>query len=296
MAKRKRALLACCFLSLIAILVFSSSLSAIQKKQTAVVAPPVLLKRTTSRHETARLGFGGSLTIVGAPIGSITVEGWQRNEVDVTADIELQAETEADLAKLATVNGFMFDDDLNHINILSAGTHDSKYMKKNFKDFPKRLLNLPWKIDFKIRVPASTDVEINAGHGPLTLSGVEGALRVSATESETTLTLIGGTVTATVTAGKVRLIIPVRSWRGAGADIRVAGGVVDVELAPGFNGDIDADILRVGKIVNGYEGLEKREKPGITERVVRARAGAGGAFFKFTVGEGTINFTKQVTQ
>jgi hypothetical protein len=72
--------------------------------------------------------------------------------------------------------------------------------------------------------------------------------------------------------------------------------VVDVELAPGFNGDIDADILRVGKIVNGYEGLAKREKPGLTERVVRARAGAGGAFFKFTVGEGTINFTKQVTQ
>jgi hypothetical protein len=292
-AKRKHALLACCFLSLIAILVFSSSLSAIQKKQTAPVAPPVLLKRTTSRHETARLGFGGSLTIVGAPKGSITVEGWQRSEVDVTADIELQAETEADLAKLATVNGFMFDDDLNHINILSAGTHDSQYMKKNFKDFPKSLLNLPWKIDFKIRVPASTDVEINAGHGPLTLSGVEGALRVNATESETTLTLTGGLVTATVTAGKVRLIIPVRSWRGAGADIRVAGGVVDVELASGFNGDIDADILRVGKIVNGYEGLEKREKPGITERVVRARAGAGGAFFKVTVGEGTINFTKR---
>ena len=293
MAQRKHALVVCCLLSLIAIFVFSTSLSAIQKKQTAVVAPPVLLKRTTSRHETARMGFGGSPTIVGAPIGSITVEGWQRNEVDVTADIELQAETEADLAKLATVNGFMFDDDLNHINILSAGTHDAKYMKKNFKDFPKHLLNLPWKIDFKIRVPASTDVEINAGHGPLTLSGVEGALRVSATESETTLTLIGGTVTATVTAGKVRLIIPARSWRGAGADIRVAGGVVDVELAPGFNGDIDADILRVGKIVNGYEGLVKREKPGVTERVVRGRVGAGGAFFKFTVGEGTINFTKR---
>jgi len=286
-------LLACCLLSLIAILVSSSSLSAIQKKQTAAVAPPVLLKRSTSRHETARLGFGGSLTIVGAPIGSITIEGWQRSEVDVTADIELQAETEADLAKLATVNGFMFDDDLNHINILSAGTHDSAYMKKNFKDFPKRLLNLPWRIDFKIRVPASTDVEINAGHGPLALSGVEGALRVNAIESETTLTLTGGLVTATVTAGKVRLIVPVRSWRGGGADIRVAGGVVDVELAPGFNGDIDADILRFGKIVNGYEGLEKREKPGITERVVRARAGAGGAFFKFTVGEGTINFTKR---
>ncbi len=34
--------------------------------------------------------------------------------------------------------------------------------------------------------------------------------------------------------------------------------------------------LRTGKIVNTYEGLDSREKPGITERTVRARAGAGG--------------------
>ena len=235
------------------------------------------------------------MTLVGAPLGSVTVEGWQKNEVELSAEIELQAESEADLDKLASVNGFLFDEDLNHINILAAGTHDTAYMKKNFKNFPKQLLGLPWKIDFKLHVPASTDVEINAGHGPVTLSGVEGAMRISATESETTLTMIGGVVTATITAGKVRLVVPVRSWRGAGADIRVAGGVVDVELAPGFSGDFDADILRVGKIVNNYEGLEKREKPGITERVVRARAGAGGAFFKFTVGEGTINFNKYLS-
>jgi hypothetical protein len=274
----------------------SSSLSAVQKKQPVPTAPPVLMKRTISRHESARLGFGGSITIIGAPIGSITVEGWSRSEVDVSAEIELQAETEEDLAKLATVNGFVLDEDLNHISLLSAGTHDSVYMKRNFKNFPKRLMSLPWKIDFKIRVPTSTDVEVNAGHGPLSLSGVEGAMRISATESETTLKLTGGVVTATVTAGKVRLLIPVRSWRGGGADIRVAGGVVDVEFEPGFNGDIDADILRVGKIVNTYDGLVKREKPGITERVVRARAGSGGAFFKFTVGEGTINLTKRAPQ
>jgi len=292
-AKRKRVLLASCILSFIVAILFSSSTSSGQKNKPVTTAPPVLLKRTISRHESARLGFGGSVTIVGAPIGSVVVEGWQKNEVDLSAEIELQAENEADLDKLATVNGFVFDEDLNHVSILSAGTHDKDYMKRSFKDFPKRLLGLPWKIDFKLHVPASSDVEINAGHGPLTLSGVEGSIRINATESETTLTMTGGLVTATVTAGRVRLVVPVRSWRGGGADIRVAGGVVDVELPPGFNGDFDADILRIGKIVNSYDGLEKREKPGITERVVRARTGAGGAFFKFTVGEGTINFAKR---
>jgi len=50
--------------------------------------------------------------------------------------------------------------------------------------------------------------------------------------------------------------------------------------------------LRVGKIVNGYDALETREKPGITEHTIRARAGSGGAYFRFTIGDGMINIKK----
>lgn len=232
------------------------------------------------------------MTIIGAPKGSVSVEGWSRNEVEVVADIELKAETEADLDRLAAVNNFVFDEDTNHLSILSTGTHDRRFMKKAAKNFPKKLLNLPWSIDYKIRVPAVTDVEINAGHGPVTVSGFEGTMRLSATESEAQLLLTGGAVSATITAGNVRLVIPVRSWRGAGADIRIAAGVLNVELPAGFNGDIDGEILRSGKIVDNFGGLVSRMKPGITERIVRARAGAGGAFFKFTVGDGTLTIMK----
>jgi hypothetical protein len=273
---------------------WAPSLRATQTTKPAVV-PQVqvqLLTRSTRRRENCRFSYGGTVTLIGAPRGAVTVEGWNRNEVELTADIELKAETEADLDQLAKVNGFVFDEDLNHVSILTVGTHDRAFMKKSAKNFPKKLLNLPWKIDYRLRVPANTDLEISAGHGPVKLSGVEGALRVSATESETELTLTGGTVSATITAGNVLLAIPVRSWRGGGADIRVAAGVLNVELPAGFSGDIDADVLRTGKIVNTYEELVRREKPGITERTVRARAGAGGAFFKFTVGDGTVNIRR----
>jgi len=262
-----------------------------QKTKPPTVAP-VLLTRTATRRESHRFGYGGTMTIIGAPRGSITVEGWPRSEVEVVADIELKAETEADLDQLAVVNNFVFDEDVNHLRVLTTGTHDRVFMKRVAKNFPKKLLNLPWKIDYKIRVPAVTDVEINAGHGPVSISGFEGALRLSATESETLLSVGGGVLSATVAAGNVRFIVPVRSWRGAGAEIRIAAGVLNVELPAGFNGDIDVDILRSGKIVDTFGGLQSRQKPGITERVMRARAGAGGAFFKFTVGDGTVNFIK----
>ena len=263
-----------------------------QKDKAAAALPTTLVKRTTTRRENRRFAFGGTVTVIGAPRGAVTIEGWSRNEVELVADIELNAPTEADLDHLATVNTFVFDEDLNHISVLTTGTHDRAYLKKVAKNFPKKLLNLPWKIDFKLRVPTNTDLEINAGYGPVKVTAVEGALRISATESETALTLTGGLVTTTVTAGVVTLTVPVRSWRGSGADIRLATGVLNVDLPAGFNGDIDAEILRSGKIVNTHDGLLPREKPGITERTARARAGSGGAFFKFTVGDGTVNIRK----
>jgi hypothetical protein len=266
-------------------------------KPSAQPPPPIhLLTRTTRRREACRFSYGGTVTLVGAPRGSVTVEGWTQNEVEVTADIEWNAESEADLDQLAKVNNFVFDEDLNHVSILTVGTHDRAFMKKTDKNFPKKLLNLPWKIDYRLRVPANTDLEINAGYGPVKVASVEGAMKISATESETALTLTGGVVSATITAGNVLFAIPARSWRGSGADIRIATGVLNVELPPGFSGDIDADVLRTGKIVNTYEGLGPREKPGITERTVRARAGAGGAFFKFTVGDGTVNIKRSGEQ
>ena len=256
-------------------------------------APEVqLLTRTSTRRETARFSYGGTVTLIAAPRGSVTVEGWTRNEVEVTAKIELKAPTEADLDQLAKVNTFVFDEDLNHISVLTTGTHDRVFMKRSNKNFPKKLLNLPWKIDYRVRVPINTDLEVNAGHGEVKLSGVEGALRLTATESDTMLALTGGTVSGTVSAGSITLSIPARTWRGSGADIRIASGTINVDLQPGFSGDIDADILRTGTIVNTYEGLTSREKPGLTERTVRARAGAGGPYFKFTVGDGTVNIRR----
>src|SRR5918996_2611455 len=167
-------------------------------------APEIqLLTRTTRRHETRRFSYGGTVTLIAAPRGAVTVEGWARNEVELTANIELKGPTEVDLDQLAKVNSFVFDEDLNHLSVLTTGTHDRTYMKKAAKNFPKKLLNLPWKIDFKLRVPINTDLEINAGYGPVKGTAVEGALRISATESENALTLTGGLVSTTVTAGVV---------------------------------------------------------------------------------------------
>jgi hypothetical protein len=255
------------------------------------VGTPLALTRTTTRHEVRRFAYGNSLIIYGAPAGSVTIEAWPRNEVDITADIELHANTEEDLTRLAAINNFVLDEDSTRLTIVTTGTHDRKFMKRAAKNFPKPLLGLPWKIDYKLRVPAQLALDIYAGRGALSVNGVEGPLYINAGETPTTLTLIGGDVQATVIGGPLTLRVPARSWRGRGVTLKLAQGELTVELAAGFNGEIDANVLHAGRIVNEHPAVTPRERTTTTDRALQARAGAGGAAFNFEVVNGTIRIT-----
>lgn len=252
------------------------------------------LKRTTTKTERADLGAGGTVTIVGAPAGSISIEGWQQPNVEVTAEIQIEAATEADLALLAKVNNFVVDEDFNHINIVTTGTHDKEFLKKNFKKLPKNLLTLPWQIDFKIKVPSYCDLEIDAGRGKFDLRGVEGAIEIKALESEkASLELVGGYVKATFGGDEVNVKLNSRSWRGSGADIQVARGELNILAPPAINADLDLSVLRTGKIENKLANLKPRNKTKFSETAMTARAGVGGAVLAFTVGDGTLRLAPQ---
>jgi len=256
------------------------------------------LKRKATRREVRRFGYGNTLTLYGAPDGSITIEAWPRAEIEIVADIELQAGTEDDLARLAAVNGFVLDEDATHFRLVTTGTHDRKFMKnaaKNnpaAKNFPKHLLAMPWRIDYRIRVPALVDLEVFAGRGALVLDGVQGALQLSAGESRSVLTLVGGDVSATVVGGSVLLRVPVQSWRGRGATVKMAAGELTVALPAGFNGEVSATILRTGRIEGADAAFGAGERAVSNERSLRLRAGGGGAPFTFEVVDGVIRFER----
>ncbi len=265
---------------------------AAQKNKKPVIPAGPLLTRTITRHESRRFFYAGTVTVTGAPNGSVTIEGWQRNEVEISAEIELHAGTEEDLSRLATLNNFVIDEDANHLRVITTGTHDRAFMKRAAKDFPKALIGLPWKIDYHIKVPALTDLEINAGVGPTRLTGVEGAIRLNAVQTDATLSLTGGLVSVIVQSGTLDVTIPALSWHGLGADIKMASGNLSLGLMPGFSGDINAVVLRTGEVKNAYPNLEPLERNSITPQSLRARAGNGGGTLTLTLGEGTIQINQ----
>ena len=290
--KRSAILIPAVALLLLSTFYIHAPVAAQKDKPPAQTTP--LLTRTTTRHESVRLGYAGAVTIVGAPTGSITVEGWQRSEVDISVEIELRAPTAADFDRLAAVNNVAIDEDANHIRIITTGTHDKKFLKRVAKDFPKGLLGLPWKVDYHIKVPAMTDLAIDAGTGPIKLSGVEGTIRINALESVADLSVTGNDLSVIIQKGVVNFAIPARAWHGLRAEIKLASGNLTVDLMPGFSGDIDADVLRTGELKSTFPGLEPRERNSIQPHSLRGRAGSGGAMLVFTVGDGTLQIGRAV--
>jgi hypothetical protein len=248
------------------------------------------IKRTIYKTDKFDFGVGGTLAVVGAPNGSVRIEGWDKKEIELSAEIELNAATEADLDELAKVTGFVLEESMGRTGIMSVGPHDKAYLKRVAKKFPKTLIGLPYRIDYVIKVPRYSDLQIDGGKGDLYIAGVEGTMKINYLDSNATLNLVGGAILATFGGGTVDVSVPARSWRGRFADIQLASGTMNVSLPPSINAELDASILRTGKIDNAYADLLPRSrKVPFTEKLISAKSGIGGIPLSFTVGDGTLN-------
>lgn len=259
----------------------------------AFAQKPQMLKRTTVKSDTFDFGSGGTVSIVGSPMGSVTIEGWAKNEIEISAEIVVEAATEADLERLAKVVGFTSDESTGRVSIISVGPHDKKYLKTVDKKFPKTLLGNPYRIDYVLKVPRYCDIEIDGGKGDLNLAGVEGSIKINYLETNAKLSLVGGGVLAVFGKGDIDITIPTRSWRGRFADVQLAAGTMSLNLPSGLNADFDASILRSGKIENAFTDFKPRvRKVEFTEKSIAAKAGTGGIQLKFSVGDGTMKIVQ----
>lgn len=251
-----------------------------------------LLKRTIYKTDKLDFGSGGTLSVIGAPTGSIRIEGWTNNEIEISATIEVQAANEADLAKLSSVTGFGLEESMGRTGVVTLGPHEKRTAKQLGKKVSKAFALLPFRVDYVIKVPRYCDLQIDGGRGDFSVSGVEGTHKVNFLESDAVFALTGGSVLATIGKGTVKVGVPSRGWRGRFADFQLANGTMDVRLPAGLNAELDAVILRNGTIENLLADLKPRTRKAVfTDRSIIARAGAGGVPLKFTVGDGTLKLS-----
>jgi hypothetical protein len=254
-----------------------------------------LVKSTSFKQAKVEFGVGGTVTIIGAPVGSIQIKGWGENQIEIEAKIEIQAENENDIAQIASVSGFLIDRDMTHVRVISVGTYDKDYIKRVAKKFPKRLVGLPLRIDYVIKVPAYCDLEVNGGKGEFAIEGVEGSVLIRFLESKARLNVSGGAIDATFGSGEVEVNVLSPSWRGRWLNVGLANGNMRVTLPQNMNAEISMSVLQNGRIENLTSSLRpRRSSDHIGEKSINTKLGNGGASMSFRVGNGNIKIAETI--
>ncbi len=245
--------------------------------------------RTINKDLTVPSGAGNTLTIFGAPTGSITVTSHALSRIEISAKITLEAPTNEGLEQLAAVTGFVSEEGTASLTIRTVGTHNKLGDKKFWKKIPKELLAQPFSIDYVLKVPKFLDLNINGGAGELDISGVEGSIRVSFATTKGRIALVGGGLSAQIGEGNLDVVFPARNWRSAMVEVQIAKGNLSAQFPQNLNADVDASALNGGSVVNEFPALKVRdERVPFTERSIAARVGNGGAPIKFSTGNGVV--------
>lgn len=269
-------------------LIFLASLLVL----TPVAVSSQTFKRTTYKTDKLDFGMGGTVTIIGAQTGSIEIEGWQDNQIEVTAEIINIATSSANLEAMDAVNGFILDAGLGSATVTTVGVNDKNVLKKIGKKVSKEVAASEFRINYKIKVPRYADLNINGGVGDFTLNGVDGTVKVNFAKVNARVVPSGGVVLATFGDGNVEVEIPMRGWRGRFADIQLATGRLNLVLPMVFDAEIEAQILRTGSILNSYAALKPPPRSAFTEKSVIGKTGNGGVKLKLTLGDGTLTISE----
>jgi hypothetical protein len=230
--------------------------------QGAAGAPPArpLVERTYMVERLVPSGYGGELTLVGAPRGDVRVAGWRGQTISISARVTVAAPSEQDLEKLASVVGMSVDEGGPIVAVQTTGPHDKATMKAA-KNFPKALAKMPWRMDYTIRVPEYTSVQLGVVDGDVEVEGVYGAVAVTSIRGSVAIRNVGGFTKVTAGEGDVTLATADRTWRGSGTDIVAAHGDIALDAPPEFGAFLDAKaqggVHFVG-VRNTEEGTEMR--------------------------------------
>src|SRR5687767_11995228 len=222
---------------------------------TSLVAQTYAVQRTITKTDRFDFYSGGTVAITGAPNGSIVVEGSTSNEIEITAEIRLQAANEVELDFLASNTGFITDESAVRAAIITIGNHNKFGQKKLPKNVGKNLMLLPYTVNYVIRVPRYSEIEIDGGSGDLTIRGIEGSIRANFLDSNAKVEIIGGTSSVAIGKGTADVYFSPKGWRGRAANIQVAQGDLTVWLPTMLSAEIDASVIGAGSIVNLFPDL-----------------------------------------
>jgi DUF4097 and DUF4098 domain-containing protein YvlB len=212
-----------------------------------------------------------ALNVDGRQNGGITVHGWDRAEIHVTAMIQAQSETQSDAQALA--KGVAISTTGGQVRASgpdASGQHTS------------------WSVSYDVYVPRRTNLTLNGSNGGLSVDGVQSKMELETVNGGITLTDVDGDIRGTTVNGGVTVDLSGDGWRGGGLELVTTNGGVHVNVPANYSAQLDASTQNGGLDV----GFPVRMQ-GTIGRRISTQLGAGGAPIHLTTQNGGVSVRRR---
>jgi hypothetical protein len=160
--------------------------------------------------------------------GSIRVHGWDKGDVLVRACVQAAGQTESDARAVAS-----------QVSITS-GT--GKIEPKG----PARGERVYWDLSYEVWVPNSSNLDLNANNGSISISAVRGQIRFRTQNGSVHLAEVGGDVDGATTNGSLNIDLMGSAFNGHGLRAETTNGSVRLNVPEKYSAQIEASTVNGG--------------------------------------------------
>ncbi len=196
--------------------------------------------------------------------GSISVHGWDKNDVLVKACIQSAAGTEAEARALATKVAITRGP--GHIKPDGPATDQEHY----------------WGLSYEVWVPNHSNLEMDANNGSISIETVEGRIRFRTLNGSVRMTSVGGDVDGTTTNGSLHIDLAGASWPGRGLTATTTNGSIQLNVPENYSANVETSTVN-GRVhvdfpvkVSGEVGKNLSFQLGSGGATIAARTTNGG--------------------
>ena len=218
-----------------------------------------------------RLPATGRFEVDAAPNGGITVEGWDRDEVLVTARVRAQAP------------------DIEEARAMASEIEVVAEPGRVRSEGPRaRGNNRGWSVSYVVMVPRRTDLRAGSTNGGIRVADVTGQLELQTTNGGVALERVAGDVRGRTVNGSLKATLDGRRWEGAGLDLKATNGAITLLIPDDYNASLEASTVNGG--MNADFPIRVQGRIG---RRLETELGQGGAPIRLATTNGGIRLQRR---
>lgn len=217
------------------------------------------------------LARGGTIAVDPGQNGGVTVEGWDRDSIEVHARIQTSAASDEQAEQLAS-----------KVKVVTSGTTISA-------EGPSTGRRESWGVSFVVYAPRRSDLKLDTDNGPIGVREVTGHISLTAHNGPVSLSGVGGDVHARTTNGPLDIDLTGKRWDGAGLDAETTNGPVNLTVPEPYSAQLEFGTVN-GPMTVGFPLTVTIQ--GRVGRRITTKLGDGGAPIRVVTTNGPVEIQR----